>query len=124
MIPLVLYKSHLNKSSKLAKFVIEILLSLISRAPIPLDIDWRLWSFFHRHYIKKLEKESLLMERKQLQLKLRVKVETIWATRQCLLNYPFRASRVYVDSLNVRCRPLIDLNRVQDLKKVIPRRKT
>ena len=46
MIPLVLYKSHLNKSSKLAKFVIEILLSLISRAPIPLDIDWRLWSFF------------------------------------------------------------------------------
>lgn len=124
MIPLVLYKSHLNKSSKLAKFVIEILLSLISRAPIPLDIDWRLWSSFHRHYIKKLEKESLLMERKQLQLKLRVKVETIWATRQCLLNYPFRASRVYVDSLNVRCRPLIDLNRVQDLKKVIPRRKT
>lgn len=46
MIPLVLYKSHLNNSSKLAKFVIEILLSLISRAPIPLDIDWRLWLFF------------------------------------------------------------------------------
>ena len=62
------------------------------------------------------------MERKQLQLKLRVKVETIWATRQCLLNYPFRACRVYVDSLNVRCRPLIDLNRVQDLKSNIKKK--